>query len=343
MGEDMLGGPIEVFSTCPPIRGEGGAYLQKVADVARWSEQSGCRGMLVYADNSLLDPWLVSQAIVENTEALCPLVAVQPVYMHPYTVAKMVTSLGHLYRRRIYLNMVAGGFKNDLVALNDTTPHDKRYERLVEYTMIIRRLLEGASAVTCQGEFYAVDKLRLTPPLAADLFPGIFVSGSSDAGLAAAKAIGATAIRYPKPAKEYQGGPAVEAGESGIRVGIIAREREEDAWRVAHARFPEDRGGQITHQLAMKASDSVWHQQLAALGEARGPYWLVPFQNYKTMCPYLVGSYEQLAAELAAYLAAGYRTFILDVPPDREELGHVGMAFARALEVARCQSYSRSG
>src|SRR5713101_6031788 len=67
MGEDMLGGPIEVFSACPPIRGEGGAYLQKVADVARWSEQSGCRGMLVYADNSLLDPWLVSQAIVENT------------------------------------------------------------------------------------------------------------------------------------------------------------------------------------------------------------------------------------------------------------------------------------
>ena len=343
MGEDMLGGPIEVFSTCPPVRGEGGAYLQQVADVARWSEQSGCRGMLVYADNSLLDPWLVSQAIIENTEALCPLVAVQPVYMHPYTVAKMVTSLGHLYRRRIYLNMVAGGFKNDLVALNDTTPHDKRYERLVEYTTIVRRLLEGASAVTCRGEFYTVDKLRLTPPLAADLFPGIFVSGSSDAGVAAAKAIGATAIRYPKPAKEYQGEPAVHAGESGIRVGIIAREREEDAWRVAHARFPEDRGGQLTHQLAMKTSDSVWHRQLAALGEARGPYWLVPFQNYKTMCPYLVGSYEQLAAELAGYLAAGYRTFILDVPPDREELGHVGMAFARALEVTRCQSYSKSG
>ena len=30
MVEDMLRGPVEVFSTCPPIRGEGGAYLQKV-------------------------------------------------------------------------------------------------------------------------------------------------------------------------------------------------------------------------------------------------------------------------------------------------------------------------
>jgi len=343
MVEDLLGGPVEVFSTCPPLCGEGGAYLEKVADAARWSEQAGCTGMLVYADNSQLDAWLVSQTIIENTQALSPLVAVQPAYMHPYTVAKMVTSLGYLYRRRAYLNMVAGGFKNDLAALNDTTPHDKRYERLVEYTTIIKRLLTGASAVTRRGEFYAVDKLRLTPPLAADLYPGIFVSGSSDAGLAAARAIGATAIHYPKPAAAYQAAPLVEAGESGVRMGIIAREREEDAWSTAHARFPEDRAGQLTHELAMKVSDSVWHGQLSALGEARGPYWLVPFQNYKTMCPYLVGSYEQVAAELRGYLAAGYRTFILDVPPDREELRHVAMAFAQVRKEARCQNYSRSG
>ena len=61
------------------------------------------------------------------------------------------------------------------------------------------------------------------------------------------------------------------------------------------------------------------------------------------MCPYLVGSYEQVAAELRGYLAAGYRTFILDVPPDREELRHVAMAFAQVRKEARCQNYSRSG
>ena len=90
------------------------------------------------------NPWLVSQLIIEATERLCPLVAIQPVYMHPYSVAKMVTSLAHLYGRRLYLNMVAGGFVNDLAALNDTTPHDRRYERLVEYTTIIT----AAAAVT---------------------------------------------------------------------------------------------------------------------------------------------------------------------------------------------------
>ena len=116
---------IEVFATCPASNlVERRAYMRTVSDVARWSEEHGCKGILVYTDNSLVDPWLVSQFIIEHTKTLCPLVAVQPVYMHPYAVAKMLASFGHLYNRRLYLNMVAGGFKNDLGALNDNTPHD---------------------------------------------------------------------------------------------------------------------------------------------------------------------------------------------------------------------------
>ena len=224
--------------------------------VARWSEAAGCTGILVYSDNSLVDPWLVSQVIVESTTSLCPLVAVQPVYMHPYSIARMIASIASLHGRRIYLNMVAGGFKNDLTALNDTTPHDRRYHRLIEYTTIIQRLLSGPSPVTFEGEFYRVDKLKLSPPLPPGMSPGVFISGSSEAGMAAARAIGATAIEYPKPAEEYREGPATDGVAHGIRVGIIARAGDEEAWDFARARFPEDRKGQLAHQLAMKVSDS---------------------------------------------------------------------------------------
>src|SRR5438876_795683 len=125
---DMRAKPsVALYSTCPPYRGGSGeTYLQHVRDVARWSEAGGCEGILVYTDNSLFDPWLVSQVVVEATRTLTPLVAVQPVYMHPYTVAKMMATLSHLYGRRIDLNMVAGGFKNDLLALNDETPDGAR-------------------------------------------------------------------------------------------------------------------------------------------------------------------------------------------------------------------------
>jgi alkanesulfonate monooxygenase len=64
------------------------------------------------------------------------------------------------------------------------------------------------------------------------------------------------------------------------------------------------------------------------------PYWLGPFENYRTFCPYLVGSYERVAQELQAYIEVGYGTFILDIPPSEEELQHTSIAFQEALVAA---------
>jgi alkanesulfonate monooxygenase len=325
---------IAVFSTCPPYRGtDPGAYKETVRQVARWSEEAGCRGILVYTDNSILDPWLVSQLIVESTSALSPLVAVQPVYMHPYSVAKMVTTLSCLYGRRICLNMVTGGFKNDLSSLGDSLSHDRRYLRVMEYTTVILKLLSGGP-VAFHGEFYSVNGCTFKPALNPDLFPLVTISGSSSAGRAAALALGAIAVEYPDPpekgARERRDGPW------GIRVGIIAREDEEEAWHVAYQRFPPDRAGQIAHKLAIKTSDSSWHQKLSTLepDSGRKTYWLVPFENYKTFCPYFVGSYEQVARELSSYIAVGCETFILDIPAESSDLVHTGRVFTIAQNLA---------
>lgn len=331
-----FGESLRVFATTPPSYGaEGRSYLQSVREIARWSEAAGCEGTLVYTDNGLVDPWLVSQAIVEATERICPLVAVQPVYMHPYTAAKMVASLAFMYGRRIWLNMVAGGFVNDLLALGDNTPHDQRYERAIEYVRIVLGLLSG-EATTLNGTYYQVNNLRLRPRIPEELRPGLLMSGSSPAGFAAARALGAVPVKYPKPPGEEDatGDPL----GFGVRIGIIARASEDDAWRVAHERFPVDRTGQIAHSLAMKVSDSRWHHQLGAREtvekETRSPYWLVPFENYKTFCPYFVGGHSQVAALVAEYVRLGARTFILDVPASPEELHHSSIVLRAAVEAA---------
>ena len=326
--------PITIFSTCPPYHGsDSAAYTDSVRQISRWSEKAGCKGILVYTDNGILDPWLVSQTIIESTSSLSPLVAVQPMYMHPYTVAKMVSTLSYLHHRQICLNMVAGGFTNDLAALGDSTPHDKRYERLVEYSSIILRLLSGETT-TYAGEFYRIGACTLKPPLDGKLFPLVTISGSSGAGLAAAEKIGAVAVEYPEPPETCT--RRVRHGAWGIRVGIIARADEDEAWHFAYERFPPDRAGQITHKLAMKTSDSVWHNKLSALGKesVRKTYWLVPFENYKTFCPYFVGAYEQVAQEIARYISAGCKTFILDVPASPTELEHIGRVFTQARNKA---------
>jgi alkanesulfonate monooxygenase len=235
--------------------------------------------------------------------------------------------------------MVAGGFRNDLAALNDLTPHDARYERLAEYTKIMLDLLRAPYPVTYEGRFYQVRNLALTPAIAPELMPEVLISGSSAAGLGVAEAIGAVPVQYPEPPEGRTVAGTGVAGSRGLRIGIIARAGEDEAWRVAYERFPEDRQGQITHKLAMKVSDSAWHKRLSELGDAgltedsppvsgsRNPYWLWPFENYKTFCPYLVGSYDSVASALQWYLSAGYDTFILDIPASEEEFEHTRAAF----------------
>jgi alkanesulfonate monooxygenase len=327
----MFGDDIQVFTTCPQSKNHTqNEYLGRVREVSRWSDAAGCSGMLIYSDNSIIDPWLVAQLVTQETRYLAPLVALQPVYMHPYTAAKMVASLGFMYRRRIWLNMIAGGFRNDLFALGDCTEHDQRYARLVEYADIVRRLLVGET-VNHQGDFYRIQGLRMTP-LLPSLEPQFLMSGSSRASRAAAIQIGATAVEYPEPnPPQYADVPP----RRGIRVGIIADKNAGQAWQIAHQRFPPDRRGQLQHEIAIRVSDSAWQKTLGALAAQEckpdNPYWLWPFKNYQTFCPYLVGDYEVVATEISKFLNLGYRTFILDIPRDRNDLDMASEVFKRAI------------
>lgn len=324
-----------IFGTLPGSVDVPGDYLAAATEIAAWCEDGGCTGVLIYTDNSLLDPWLIAQEVIQRTTSLSPLIALQPVYMHPYEAAKLVTTLADLYGRHVYLNLVAGGFVNDLVALGDSEDHDRRYDRLVEFATIVQRLVAGDGPVDFEGLWYQVRNLRLEPAVPEDLRPGYLVSGSSPAGLQAARALGATAVQYPQPASEY--GATAAAGDvqdKGIRIGMIARDDADEAWRIAWERFPGEQRGRLMHRLAMATSDSMWHRQLSRLGEAatseRPTYWLHPFENYKTFCPYLVGTYDAVADTVARYLDLGFTTFILDIPHEASDLAHAQVVFQKA-------------
>ncbi|GAA0703676.1 LLM class flavin-dependent oxidoreductase [Kitasatospora atroaurantiaca] len=328
---DTAPAELELFTTFSYSKADQRDYLTQIRQIAQWSEQAGFHGTLIYTDNSTVDPWLVGQEVLRSTERLAPLIALQPAYLHPYAAAKMIATYGCLYGRRVCLNLVAGGFQNDLAALGDRTPHDERYQRLVEYALIIKGLLAGPEPVTFGGRYYAVKNLAMTPSLPPAIQPGILISGSSPAGLAAAGAIGATPIRYPEPLNDNS---PVDVAIGGVRIGIIARETSAEAWRVALDRFPPDRRGRIMHTMAKKVSDSHWYARLSDLEERPAgpdsPYWLGPFRNYRSRCPYLVGSYQEVSAEVARYIQLGCHTFILDVPRNEEELQYTALVFEQA-------------
>lgn len=328
---------IDLFTTTPQsVEFDRYLFLKELKRISRQTEKYGYKGILVYSDNRLADPWLMTGIILAETTHLLPMIALQPMYLHPYTAAKKIASIGLIYDRPIALNLVAGGFVNDLIAIGDHTPHDKRYERLAEYAEIIQLLLTSNKAVTYKGEFYEIKNLKLQPVLPKHLQPEYYLSGSSDMARKTAARLGAKLIEYPEPTADYvKSGRTNGNGVRGIRIGILARHTHEKAWSDARTRFPKVRSGELSHEMAKKTSDSEWHKNLSGQNGydlcEESVYWLGPFKHYHTFCPYLVGDYEEVARELSGYLQVGCKTCILDIPISEIDLQSTLRVFDQAF------------
>jgi len=308
---------------------DGAAYYNHIVNTAKWSEAHGFTGTLVYSNNSLVDGWSVAQIILQHTKRLTPLVAVNPVYIRPYSLAKRIASLSFMYKRRVDINWIAGGFKGDLISLGDATPHDERYEKLYDYASLVIGLLKSKGLHSHAGKYYEVTNIKMRPRIPENMIPFEMMSGTSEAGIATAQKLGATKVKYAKPISEYNGTAHNSSFDLGIRFGIITRETFEEAWQIANSRFPDDMKGSMAHVMATKTSDSNWHKEISSLNskEVRDVYWLKPFHTYKTFCPYLVGSHSEVAEMLARYVNMGHTSIILDIMNEKTDFEHCSLVF----------------
>ena len=324
---------VLVYSTCPTTaRVSPEAFRQQLADVAGWAERAGLRGLLIFTDNEMIDPWAAAQHIMERTERVVPLVAVQPLYLHPYSAARNISTLAHLYGRRVDLNFVTGGNRRDFQALGCTIDHDERYARLVEFGKIMLDLLDNPERLTHSGKYYQLDGANLQPAMSPDLLPMRFLAGSSPVGIEAARALDAVRLTYPLALEQYDDSSILSG--AGIRLGIIARETSEEAWQVAHRLFPPDRVGEAKAKFLVHGVESQWWHRLRQEPVTSGAtYWLYPFHSFKTFCPYLVGSYREVGETIARYLGLGVSTLILGESYTEDDLFHAQLALQHADRV----------
>ncbi len=333
---DLAASGITLYTTCrSSIKYGQESHLLKLLEIARWAEDAGYRGGLLYSDNTSMDAWMSAQAAIANTASFVPLVAVQPLDMSPFALARAVSSLAHLYGRQVDINFVSGGFSRDLTVQGDVLPHDARYDRLTEYVTIVQLLLGGGMA-SYAGQYYQVRRARLASPVPAGLMPTTYVSGSSSASLRAGESLGISQLSFPLLPADYAS-PDTRKNKfgSGISIGIIARDDSSEAWRIAHQRFPADPAGAERMKLLLSSAVSSWQPQLASVPIAdepeSGAYWLVPFRYHYTFTPYLVGSYDEVARAVTTYLSGGARTFVLDMPQESDDLHHARIVIERAV------------
>jgi alkanesulfonate monooxygenase len=303
-------------------------YIDELMRAARFSDRNGLAGILLFAGNdTLVEPWSIAQHILANTAECSPLVAVNPVYVHPFTAAKFVSSFALLYHRKIYLNMITGTAASDLHGLGDEQlSHQDRYTRLGEFIHIVRQLLASTRPVNFNGKFYTTNHLQLRPGLPPALMPEFLIAGQSDDAHRVAKQMGCLTMQMlPPNLEEGLNGP-------GVNFGIFARENRDEARRAAKLFFQDSAEKRELLKYTMENTDSVWKQRLYDAGKndelQKNGYWLLPFLTYQADCPYLVGSYAEIGAKLRQFVQMKVSTIILDIVADEHELDHVGKALA---------------
>ena len=113
------------------------------------------------------------------------MVAFQPGFLNPVHTAHLSASLQRLTGGRLVYNVITGGGGPDQGWWGDLVAHDERYSRTQEFLDVLRGVW-GTTPVDHDGRHYSVQGGNLAAPLAAQPFPEIYLSGSSDAAIDAA-------------------------------------------------------------------------------------------------------------------------------------------------------------
>ena len=108
---------INVFAISPRTLAAA-EYWKNIDLVGEWCQRYDLTGPLLFTGNdTFVEPWVAAQLMVERYD-LSPLIAINPLYMHPFTVAKMVGSTAHVFGKKLFLNMVTGTAVNQAHQLN---------------------------------------------------------------------------------------------------------------------------------------------------------------------------------------------------------------------------------
>ncbi len=212
------------------------AYLTQVA---RAAEQAGFTGVLTPTGTWCEDAWLVTAALISQTERLRFLVAFRPGITSPTLAAQMATTFQRLSGGRLLLNVVTGGDSAEQARFGDHLPHDERYARTGEFLDVVRGAWSGRP-YDFSGQYYQVSGATVADP--PDPLPQVYFGGSSAAaGPVAARGADVYLTWGEPPAQvaekiTWMRGLAAAAGRTlrfGIRLHVITRDTAADAWAEA--------------------------------------------------------------------------------------------------------------
>ncbi|MEJ1934366.1 FMNH2-dependent alkanesulfonate monooxygenase [Nostoc sp. NIES-2111] len=309
--------------------------FQYFRQIAQAVDDLGYTGALLPTGRSCEDAWIVASSLLPLTRQMRFLVAIRPGLTSPAVAARMAATFDRLSGGRLLINIVTGGDPVELAGDGLHLSHDRRYELTDEFLTVWRSLASGEQT-NFQGEYLDIRDGKLLFPPVQKPHPPLWFGGSSPiAQEIAAKHVDVYLTWGEPPAQVAQKIATVRRlaeaqGRKlrfGIRLHVIVRETETEAWdaanqlikyvdddaiakaQKAYARMDSE-GQRRMSQLhkgsreALEISPNLW----AGVGLVRGGAGTA-----------LVGDPDTVAARILEYTELGIETFILSGYPHLEE------------------------
>jgi len=336
-GRDIVGGGHGVaVGAAGAIRPPSVRYL---GQIARSAEQLGFEAALTPTGTWCEDAWLTCAMLTEVTERLKFLVAFRPGQISPTLSAQMASTFQRQSGGRLLLNVVTGGETAEQRAFGDFLSKDERYERTGEFLDIVRRLWRGETVTTSGNKHLNVEGARLAR--LPEPVPEVYFGGSSPAAGPVAASHADVYLTWGEPPEAVAEKIAAVRARAdqydrelrfGIRLHVIARASEEEAWAQAQRLLDGLDPQQIEKaQAIQRASQSEGQARMVALHGGRTDslevypnLWAGVGLVRGGAGTALVGSHQQVADRIAEYHELGIDEFILSGYPHLEEAYVVG-------------------
>jgi alkanesulfonate monooxygenase len=307
-------------------------YLRQIAQAA---DDLGYFGVLLPTGRSCEDSWVVASAVAPFTQRLRYLVAVRPGLQSPSVAARMTATLDRISGGRLLINVVTGGDPVENKGDGIFLPHDERYAVTGEFLDVYTRLLEGQT-VDYKGRHIAIEDGRLLFKPVQGPRPPLYFGGSSDAGIDVATSIVEKYLTWGEPPAQVAekvnrvAAAAAKKGRKlsfGIRLHVIVRETNAEAWRAADKLIEHVSDDTIAQaQKIFARMDSEGQRRMSQLHGGRRDRLEVSPNLWAGVGlvrggagTALVGDPETVAVRIKEYMAVGIDTFIMSGYPHLEE------------------------
>ncbi|MDY7102035.1 MAG: LLM class flavin-dependent oxidoreductase [Actinomycetota bacterium] len=315
--------------------------LDHFLDVALAAERAGFEYLLVPVQTACWEAYVTCSFLAARTERIAPLLAARAGFVAPTVMAKMLTTFDQLSQGRLKVNLITGGSAAEMAADGLFADHDERYDLLDETVELMKQVWTADGRVDFAGRHHRVDGALVLPRPYQRPHPPIYLGGASEA----AKDV---SVRHADVHLFWGDTPARIAAEvadlhrraalsgrtaplrAGMRLQVIVREREADAWDAAHELVAgaSDHRRDKVRALWDQSTANMRQQELADAEDLHvggHPHLWAGIARLRPGAGVaVVGDPDQVAATLDEFVEAGCRDFCLSGYPHDVEATRFG-------------------